>query len=193
MRPCRPDTELCVQNRRSDTVLILKSVHARVVRRTGEGEVWLAHRGPGDIVGEVSLVDGRPHSTTVVTVNAGKVLALSHEAFDRVLRQHEGLSRVLLRVVARRLRDAELRCGATQESSLVRLARLLDQDQRSGVVEPYVPRFQREISDMLGMSRASLVRALRSLRRDGIIATGRGRITVLDPAALALLQAEDDR
>ncbi|MGC4956728.1 Crp/Fnr family transcriptional regulator [Actinomadura citrea] len=193
IRACRAGAELCVQDRRSDAVLILRSVHARVVHRTGEGEIWLAHRGPGDIVGEMSLVDGGPHSATVVTVDAGNVLAISHEAFDRVVRRYDGLNRVLLRVAVQRLRDADLQRGIGEEAPLTRLARLLDQDRRSDAAEPSLPRLQREIADLLGMSRASLVRALHSLRRDGIIKTGRGRITVLDPAALGLLASKSDR
>ncbi|NVI93161.1 Crp/Fnr family transcriptional regulator [Actinomadura sp. BRA 177] len=173
-----PDAaRLCVEGRRSETVMVLLDAHVRVSRRAGGGAKWLAWRGPGDIIGEMSLVLNTPHSATVATVRGGRVLVLSQEAFDAVARRHDGLQRALLRVTAERLRSADDERSAAEENVLPRVARLLSNPGAA-------PRFQHEIADLLGVSRASVVRALSRLRASGVVATRHGSIVVLDPAGL---------
>ncbi len=184
-----PDScELYVQGHRTGVIMVLLDAHVRVTRRTGNGEVWLAFRGPGDVIGEMSLVDDRPHSATVAAVGGGRALVLSHEAFDAVARRHDGLHRALLRVVSQRLRCADDERSVGDESVLLRVARLLDQTRRDAGPAGVVPvRFQHEMAELLGVSRASVVRALSKLRAGGIVSTRHGRVTVLDPVRLGRL------
>jgi CRP/FNR family transcriptional regulator/CRP/FNR family cyclic AMP-dependent transcriptional regulator len=62
--------------------------------------------GPGDVIGEISLLDGRPRTATVVTREPTTVLSISKRAFDTVLDRVPGLPHELLRALAARLRDA---------------------------------------------------------------------------------------
>ncbi|MER7541542.1 Crp/Fnr family transcriptional regulator [Spirillospora sp. NPDC127506] len=187
-----PDAaELCTEGRRSETVMVLFDTHVKVTRRTAGGPRWLACRGPGDIIGEMSLVLNRPHSATVAAVRGGRVLVLPQSAFDALARRHAGLQRALLRVTAERLRSADDERSAAEQSVLSRVARLLGgpgPGERPAGAAP--PRFQHEIAELLGVSRASVVRALTKLRASGIVSTRHGSITVLDPAGLSLFLRE---
>lgn len=62
--------------------------------------------GPGDVVGEIALLDGGPRTATVTTLEPTTVLSISKRAFDSVLDRVPGLPHELLRTLAVRLRDA---------------------------------------------------------------------------------------
>jgi CRP/FNR family transcriptional regulator, cyclic AMP receptor protein len=61
--------------------------------------------GPGEVIGEISLLDGGPRTATVIAREPTTVLSISKRAFDTVLDRVPGLSHELLRALAARLRD----------------------------------------------------------------------------------------
>jgi CRP/FNR family cyclic AMP-dependent transcriptional regulator len=99
---------LCQGDR--DRKLYLLLAGAAEVRVTGaDGSVEpIAVRTPGDLVGELSYLDGRPRSATVVAVRDCAVRVISRPAFTRYLAEHPGAQRSLLLLLAHRLRTATL-------------------------------------------------------------------------------------
>src|SRR3954452_23998855 len=93
-----------------DRVLLLRSgvVKVRVVTVSGR-EVVLAFRGPGELVGEQSALDGSPRSATIVAVESVEALAFTQTAFRRFLLDHPGAALALLAIMSRRLREADAR------------------------------------------------------------------------------------
>lgn len=84
---------------------------------TGEAEVIrderiLARLGPGDVVGELGLLDGGPRAATVRTTAPTRVLALAAEDFQGLLGDLPELSLQVLAVLASRLRRADERLAA---------------------------------------------------------------------------------
>lgn len=74
------------------------------VRRGGRR---LAVLGPGDIVGELSLIDGRPRSATVTAVSDVEVLEIDGRDLRRLLRRVPAVTRKLLEAMAGRVRQAD--------------------------------------------------------------------------------------
>lgn len=177
--------QVYAQDRRSTKIVILLTAHARVLR---DG-LWVAYRGPGDVLGELSFIDGQPHSATVQIVRAGSVAVLSHEAFDRVMRRHEGVRNALLRVLVHRIRCVGPSGHGRAEPTVVRVARLLERTRR-GDAAPF--QYQRQIAEMLGVARSSVVRALRRLREQGIVTTGHGTVEVVSDERLSAFLAGFD-
>lgn len=62
---------------------------------------------PGDFFGEMSLLDGGPRSATVTAETAVRVLVIRRRDFARLLREVPELTRAILAVLSRRLRQAE--------------------------------------------------------------------------------------
>jgi CRP-like cAMP-binding protein len=62
--------------------------------------------GPGDCVGEISLLDRREHVATVVATEPTRLLVMTGASFDLLLRDQPSFARNLLRTVSRRLRQA---------------------------------------------------------------------------------------
>ena len=78
-------------------------------------------------------------------------------------------------------------------SSRVKLCNLLylltmNQPANSGWV---IEMTQEDLADILGISRVHITRELTELRRMGILATTRGRLTITDPPALAALCTDE--
>jgi CRP/FNR family transcriptional regulator, cyclic AMP receptor protein len=82
---------------------ILASGQAEVIR----GGRRLALLGPGDVVGELSLIDGKPRSATVKAVTDLEVLEIDARDLSRLLRKAPAVSRNLLEALAERLRQTD--------------------------------------------------------------------------------------
>mgnify|MGYP003553885669 FL=1 len=74
----------------------------RVVR---DGET-IAHLGPGEFFGELSVLDGGPRNASVIADEPTICLALATWDAERVLREQPGVALAVLRVLAARLREA---------------------------------------------------------------------------------------
>lgn len=98
-----PERPLVVQREQSNDCLVILSGAARVEI----GGTTVAHLGPGDVVGEISLIDGKPRTATVVAEEWTEVLALENGAFKSVVRSSPSLQYKLLLALCSRLRDTD--------------------------------------------------------------------------------------
>lgn len=96
-------TELAREGRAPQQLLLIVEGEA-VVRR---GKRRLATLGPGDTIGELSLLDGGKQSATVTAVGQCAVLAVPAGEFRSMLEDSPTFARNLLRSMAMRLRDAD--------------------------------------------------------------------------------------
>ncbi|HSU01855.1 MAG TPA: cyclic nucleotide-binding domain-containing protein [Nocardioides sp.] len=67
--------------------------------------------GPGDYFGEISMIDGRPRSATVTSVEPMTVVAVPHGEFESVVEDDPAFARQLLKMLCARLREAEARAA----------------------------------------------------------------------------------
>ncbi|MEU6811304.1 Crp/Fnr family transcriptional regulator [Streptomyces sp. NPDC046831] len=182
-----------------DSVVLVLSGLAKVTAESGNGYTSvLALRGPGELVGELSCLDGALRSATVTAIEELEGVVVGSEAFLRLLRTHASLTLAVLRSVVTRLRDSDsMRTERGARSSRSMLARvLLDTAVRHGtpVDEPpgalAVRLNQQELAGAAGISRESVVRSLRAMQEAGLVTTSRGRTCVLDLAEVRRWAAE---
>jgi CRP-like cAMP-binding protein len=181
-----------------DRVLLLRTgvVKVRLVT-TGGREVVLAFRGPGELVGEQSALDGSPRSATIVAVEPVEALAFTQAAFRRFLLDHPDAALALLAIMSRRLREADAR--RAEFSALPALGRVASRllefsdrfglEQDDGRIRISLPITQEELAGATGASIESVGRALQTMRSLGYVETGRREILLLDRAALEGLVA----
>ena len=175
-----------------DRVFLLRSGRVKIAVSTAAGrELILAFRGPGELVGELSAIDEHPRSATVVALEAVAALALPHDAFRRYLLGHPAAMLILLRMVTRRLRDADDKRAESAAAPALRVvaSRLLELGARFGepdgdAVRIAIPLSQAELAGWAGPSLESVGRALKDMRDAGWIETGRRTLRVLDVDAL---------
>ena len=175
-----------------DRVLVLLSGFVKLSRLSEDGrEVILAIRGPGDLIGEQSAIDGRPRSATATALDDVTALVLSGSAFLGLLEREPRIAIVVLKMLSNRLRESDVgRMELSLQDATARVAaRILELSKRFGDdgetgVEIHLPISQEELAGWTGCSRDSVVKALQAMRSLGWIETGRRRITVLDRDAL---------
>ena len=100
-------TVLTQQGRPGYECFVLVDGTATVSR---DGQV-LARLGPGEVIGEMSLLDTSPRSATVVLDTDARLLVLDHAGFDRLLEEHH-VAKAVLRSLAQRLRELEAATSA---------------------------------------------------------------------------------
>lgn len=88
-----------------------------VFRASGARTVTLAKLGRGDVIGELSLLEGRPHSSSVKATSDVTALKVEPEQLDQALDQSPPLIRMILKRVVRKLhRTNALAFGATRKT-----------------------------------------------------------------------------
>lgn len=77
---------------------------ATEVRRGTRG---IAQLGPGDCIGEMSLLDREPRSATVVATEPTELVVIEGRVFKELIKDLPGLAESLLSTVSSRLREAD--------------------------------------------------------------------------------------
>ena len=181
----------------SDRLFFLERGVVKIASTSASGhEVVLGVRGPGDVVGELSTIDGAPRSASAVSLGDVEAGVLSARDFHAALDADPGAARELLRIVAARLRDADLkRVEFATLDTLGRVAtRLLELCERFGQDDANgrridLPLSQEELAAWCGASREATVKALKALRELRLVTTGRRTMVVHDADALARVAA----
>jgi CRP-like cAMP-binding protein len=174
------------------TCYVVRSGRARAVREHPDGRsITLAHFGPGDIFGEMAMLDGERRSATVESIEGTEAIAILSADMHRLLREYPDISVKLIAALGQRLRETNERLARqsfqTVQSRVASvLAQLVESTRSEGVPEGdvVITATQAELAQLAGSSRESASRFLAVLERAGIISQGRGRLTVHDPGAL---------
>ena len=72
----------------------------RVVRADGE---TIARRGPGEVVGEMSVITRGPHAATVIAEGDVRTLHIGHRQFEAMVHERPDIALAIMRVLAERL------------------------------------------------------------------------------------------
>ena len=91
-----------------DKTFVIMSGEVDILKESGGQMVYLATRGPGDVIGEMSLLDQAPRFASGRTRTDCKLLSISHENVDHLLNTSPSAARVLFSTISNRLRSTEL-------------------------------------------------------------------------------------
>ncbi|MFC1419142.1 Crp/Fnr family transcriptional regulator [Streptacidiphilus cavernicola] len=169
-------------------VLILLDGVVKVTGQTQSGrDALLAVRMGGDLVGELTAVDGQARSATVTTCGTVVARAVGQADFLDCLRREPRIAHAVNQSVVTKLREANSRqIDFTGSDAPTRLARVLYQIAESyGVrngnrVEIHWPLTQPELAELAGAAEPTVHKALRQLRAAGVVSTGYRTVTVND-------------
>jgi CRP-like cAMP-binding protein len=173
-----PGTSLCVVN----------TGRIKLALSSNEGrEVILDVLGPGEVFGELALLDGEPRSADAVSVEATELLLLHRETFLRFLRERPEVAINLIGVLSRRLRrDAQLVQDAAFLDVPARLARTilrLAEPAEDGTLR--TPRLtQSDLAAAAGTTRETLNKWLGFFVEQGFVKWNRSQVTVIDAEGL---------
>jgi CRP/FNR family transcriptional regulator, cyclic AMP receptor protein len=151
--------------------------------------VTLAIRGVGDNFGEMALIEnGAKRSATVAAIEDAETFAVYRHDFDALRRRHAGIDEMLIAFLAGEVRFLNERLLDVLFSPvekrvrrrLVELAKLYPNE--SG--RHQIMLTQEELAELAGASRSKVNRMLREEQQAGTIELQRGKLVVVDLAAL---------
>ncbi|MER7116810.1 cyclic nucleotide-binding domain-containing protein [Saccharomonospora azurea] len=148
------------------------------------GEVLLALRGSGDLVGELAAASG-VRTATVRAVDACTAHVIAATAFRTFLIRHEAHGAYAEYLAAKLSETVPYSVRQTHRPPRTRLCRLLwDLLRLDEQSDSRIPLSQETLARALGMARSTVAEHVAALRREGVLTTG-PRLAVLDAARLA--------
>jgi CRP/FNR family transcriptional regulator, cyclic AMP receptor protein len=177
----------------SDACYIVREGSFRVTREHSDGRaITLATLGPGEIFGELAMLDGDKRSASAEALTDGELLALPANDVRALLARHPEIALKLVAGLVRRLRAANVRLSRqsfqTVPSRVAGILSQLSREESEGDGEAEgevtIEMNQTDLAQLAGTSRESVSRFLAELERAGVVRSGRGRVTVLEPEKL---------
>lgn len=167
---------------------LICSGRVKVIIETEEGkEGILSILYPTEFFGEMSLLDGEPRSATVVALEETKVIIIERNDFLSLLYKHPELALKILKTLSLRLRKANRQIETLMFLDAPgKVARLLiDIAQERGkkinneiLIDLDFTR--QELGNLIGVSRETTTRILKSFEEDGILSIERNQIIIKD-------------
>ena len=188
-------TEPTALNTRSGAMMAVLRGRVRISTVSAEGrEITLNVINPGEVFGEIALLDGNPRSADATAIEATDLLVVERRLFLPFLRSNEDVYPRLLAVLCARLRQTS---SALEDLALfalpTRLARvLLKLAHDYGRTTPRGTRIefrlsQRDLSNLVGASRETVNKQIGQWREAGVLDMDGGSLVVVTPDTLAAL------
>jgi CRP/FNR family transcriptional regulator, cyclic AMP receptor protein len=173
----RADTAVFFQDDPSDSLYVVLSGSAKVFRTSEDGrDRILTTLRTGDSFGELAMIEGRPRSATVQTLEDTELLCLFRRDFQRFAGEHPDVLYKLLQSMCERVRriDEDI-LDLSFKDVPYRLLRLLSQLlSRHGESGPdgwrlAMPLSLRDLASMVGANEETVGRLLDRYEREGLV------------------------
>lgn len=180
------DQAIFSMNEAPDGLYVVARGRVKVCVPTAAGkELILATLGPGEVFGEMALLDDAPRSASVVAQLPTTAYRLRRNDFARLLEEHPSIARKLLMEMSQRLRRANAQVESLVSLDVVgRLARyFIDLTRQhgqmlgNGWVAVRRPTHQ-DIAASIGATRETVTRLIAELEQRGLI-VNEGKMTYL--------------
>jgi CRP-like cAMP-binding protein len=146
---------------------------------------------PGEVVGEIAVLDGADRTADAVTLTETELLVLERRDFVPFLQRHPDACMRLFAVLCERLRKTSelleealfLEGSSRLAKRLAHLAEVFGKPVPGGI-RIDIPLSQQQLGSMVGMSRESMNKQLKQWRQEGLIRVEEGRYILTDLEAL---------
>jgi CRP-like cAMP-binding protein len=152
----------------------------------------LNQMGPGDVIGELAMLDGGPRSADAVAATASTGQILTRQKFYAFLHQHPVIAVSVLEEVCRKLRDlSDLHADQIALDGHKRLAAVLARLFRKwgtplpgGEIRLTQKFSQTELGDFAGLARENVNRAMTAWKKQELLRSDGGLLVLRDLAEL---------
>ena len=100
-----PDAVVFREGDPGDALFVIVTGLVRILVATTSGEILLNTLGPGDIFGEIAVLDGRGRTATVTTSKATELVKIGRQEFLAFLADFPRYTTTLVRILASRVRS----------------------------------------------------------------------------------------
>jgi CRP-like cAMP-binding protein len=170
-------------------------VGINTVSREGK-ELFLNILDPGEVFGEIAVLDGKERTAGAKAIRPTKLISIGRSEFLQFLERHPKLSLRLIEVLCERLRwtsdiientiflQIPRRLAKRLVTLVERLGRPVDPGNDKAGIRIDMKLSQEDLGNMLGVTRESINKGLRSLQQSGVLSHEAGYIIVHDLEAL---------
>jgi CRP/FNR family cyclic AMP-dependent transcriptional regulator len=196
---CEPGHKLFDRGDTSTDVYFVVAGALRVVSHSGIGhEVAFAELNAGAYFGELSALDGKERSATVIATLPSVVAAVPRNEFLMLLRENPDIALRLLGRLAAVVRDLDSRVLDLSSMSssqriyveLLRLAEPAPENDGSWIIDP-MPN-HRELAALVGTEPEDVARAVGRLLQVGVARRVNRMLRIVDRAHIEALALQED-
>ncbi|EEG77866.1 Crp/Fnr family transcriptional regulator [Dethiobacter alkaliphilus] len=183
---------LFMEGEQGEALFVIRQGRVKISKSTADGREQILHMlKDGDIFAEVVLFDRGPYPATAEAVEDTQCWLLRSADMEKLMQSHPLLAIKLLRVMSKRLRQAQLlvRDLALHDAYgrmaglLLRFARREGKQTKDGIVLE-LDLTRQEMASMIGTSRETVARILSRFQKDGVLTLDKQRIVLLDEEKL---------
>ncbi len=188
--PFRRGEWLITAGTSSDEVMLVETGLLKVLLPGFGVEPLVSLFGPGDLIGELGVINELPRSAHVIALSPGLAVHLAASAFLRLRTLSEDVRALVDQTGLKRQRDADDRQLAHTRDVPARVASVLfkwvtERGRPTDAGLRLEGLSQRDLADAVAASEKSVETALGGLRAKGLLRTARLCFIVPDPTALA--------
>jgi signal transduction histidine kinase len=136
------------EGERGDALYLIWSGKISVVKGALDAPTILGNRGPGEIIGEMALLENQPRSATNIAVEPSRLLRIGRENFQNWVSGNSAIGMSIMSALSARLRDADnVRTTALQggQQLVQQVTRL--ESEKEQLLE--LQRVRKETSDLI--------------------------------------------
>ncbi len=176
-----------------DTCYVVRSGSVSIRREHPDGRtVALAELRTGAMFGELALFRGETRSATAEALEPTALVAVLGRDMQSLITSSPGMALKMLGTMAERVRRTNERLSQRSfqtvsgrvASAVLGQVEARQEEGVAGDSDVLVQATQAEIAQLAGTSRESASRFLATLEREGVVALGRGKVTVHEPERL---------
>ena len=110
-----PGEIICQEGHRGDAMYLIRSGRVLVMKGDLQSPTILGYRGPGEIIGEMALLEDQPRSATNIALETVRLLRIDRESFQRWVNTNPAIGISIMGTLSARLRDSDnIRTSAVQ-------------------------------------------------------------------------------
>ena len=174
------NTVFIEEETQADLAYLVVAGTGRVFRTTEDGEeITLSFVEPGDLIGEMSLIEDSTRSASIKSLQEMKVLTITKESFLKIIKEDPDIAIKILQSFSKRIRKADEKLEEIMVKNLKervwKALRILGKYFPNGKITLT----QEELAPIIGASRPRITEALHNLVKENKITLNHRKITLV--------------
>ena len=167
---------------------VVQQGRVRISKRVGEVEKILSSLGPGEFLGEMAILNGKPRSATATCADASKLLVIDAKTFEAMIRSNAEIAIRMIKKLADRLQEANEQIeNLLLSDASARVVHFLAGAAEKGAVTPGGKKIEmapRELAGRVGVKPEQADEALMKLLKAKLVSVHPDGFVVPDGAKL---------
>jgi signal transduction histidine kinase len=145
---CAPGDMIFREGEPGDALYIIRSGLIVAIKGGLQAPTFLGYRGPGEVLGEMALLEDQPRSASGIVLKEGRLMRISREDFQQMMHQYPDIGMNIMKEMSSRLRasDDARHTSSLAARRLVGQVSLL-QSEKQELLE--LQRLREETSDLI--------------------------------------------